>query len=115
MPREDARRRASQYSKGMRQKVGIAIALAKNATAILMDEPTSGLDPQASNEFSQLVKMLGQQQTTVLMATHDLYRAKDIATTIGIMRQGQLVESVKPGDVSHSELEAIALRNMQFQ
>ena len=113
--REDATRRASQYSKGMRQKVGIAIALAKNATAILMDEPTSGLDPQASNEFSQLVKMLGQQQTTVLMATHDLYRAKDIATTIGIMRQGQLVESVKPGDVSHSELEAIALRNMQFQ
>ena len=113
--REDARRRASQYSKGMRQKVGIAIALAKNVTAILMDEPTSGLDPQASNEFSQLVKMLGQQQTTVLMATHDLYRAKDIATNIGIMRQGQLVESVKPGDVSHSELEAIALRNMQFQ
>ena len=113
--REDARRRASQYSKGMRQKVGIAIALAKNATAILMDEPTSGLDPQASNEFSQLVKMLGEQQTTVLMATHDLYRAKDIATTIGIMRQGQLVESVKPSDVSHSELEAIALRNMQFQ
>ena len=113
--REDARRRASQYSKGMRQKVGIAIALAKNVTAILMDEPTSGLDPQASNEFSQLVKMLGQQQTTVLMATHDLYRAKAIATTIGIMRQGQLVESVKPGDVSHSELEAIALRNMQFQ
>ena len=113
--REDATRRASQYSKGMRQKVGIAIALAKNATAILMDEPTSGLDPQASNEFSQLVKMLGQQQTTVLMATHDLYRAKDIATNIGIMRQGQLVESVKPGDVSHSELEAIALRNMQFQ
>ena len=113
--REDATRRASQYSKGMRQKVGIAIALAKNATAILMDEPTSGLDPQASNEFSQLVKMLGEQQTTVLMATHDLYRAKDIATTIGIMRQGQLVESVKPGDVSHSELEAIALRNMQFQ
>ena len=58
LPREDARRRASQYSKGMRQKVGIAIALAKNETAILMDEPTSGLDPQASNEFSQLVKML---------------------------------------------------------
>ena len=46
---EDANRRASEYSKGMHQKVGIAIALAKNASAILMDEPTSGLDPQASN------------------------------------------------------------------
>ena len=41
-----------EYSKGMRQKVGVAIALAKNATALLLDEPTSGLDPKASNEFS---------------------------------------------------------------
>ena len=40
------------YSKGMRQKVGIAIALAKGAKALLLDEPTSGLDPKASNEFS---------------------------------------------------------------
>ena len=112
---EDARRRASEYSKGMRQKVGIAIALAKNATAILMDEPTSGLDPQASNELSQLVKQLGEQQTTVLMATHDLYRAKEIASNIGIMRKGRLVETVKPNEVTHAELEAIALRNMQFQ
>ena len=112
---EDAKRRASGYSKGMRQKVGIAIALAKNANAILMDEPTSGLDPQAANELSLLVKQLGEQQTTVLMATHELYRAKEVASRIGIMRQGQLVETVKPSEVSHAELEAIALRNMQFQ
>jgi ABC-2 type transport system ATP-binding protein len=112
---EDAIRRASEYSKGMRQKVGIAIALAKNATAILMDEPTSGLDPQASNELSLLVKQLGEQQTTVFMATHDLYRAKEIASHIGIMRQGRLVETIKPGDVTHSELETIALRSMQFE
>ena len=112
---EDANRRASEYSKGMRQKVGIAIALAKNASAILMDEPTSGLDPQAANELSALVKQLGQQQTTVFMATHDLYRAKEVASHIGIMRQGRLVETVKPGDVSHAELESIALRSMQFQ
>ncbi len=111
----DANRRASEYSKGMRQKVGIAIALAKNASAILMDEPTSGLDPQASNELSLLVKQLGTQQTTVLMATHDLYRAKEVASHIGIMRQGRLVETVKPGDVSHAELEMIALRSMQLQ
>ena len=112
--REDAVRRASEYSKGMRQKVGIAIALAKNATAILMDEPTSGLDPQAANELSLLVKQLGSQQTSVLMATHDLYRAKEVSSHIGIMRQGRLVETVKPSDVSHTELEAIALRSMQF-
>ena len=80
-----------------------------------MDEPTSGLDPQASNELSLLVKQLGSQQTTVLMATHDLYRAKEIASVIGIMRQGQLVETVNPSEVSHTELETIALRSMQFQ
>lgn len=112
---KDANRKASEFSKGMRQKVGIAIALAKNAKAILMDEPTSGLDPQASNEFSKLVQSLGEQQTAVLMATHDLYRAKEIATCIGIMRQGRLVETVIPDNVSHTELESIALRSMQFQ
>lgn len=111
----DADRRAVQYSKGMRQRVGIAIALAKNASAILMDEPTSGLDPQASNELSVLVEQLGQQQTTVLMATHDLYRAKQVASHIGIMRQGQLVETIRPSEVSHAELESIALRSMQSE
>jgi len=60
------------------------------------------------------VKQLGSQQTTVLMATHDLYRAKEVSSHIGIMRQGRLVETVKPSDVSHTELEAIALRSMQF-
>ena len=92
----------------MRQKVGIAIALAKNATAILMDEPTSGLDPQVSNEFSQLVKMLGEQQTTALLATHDLYRAKDIA----IMRQGQLAyRSVKQSRAERTPVRPVYLLN----
>ena len=68
----------------------------------------------AANELSLLVKQLGSQQTTVLMATHDLYRAKEVSSHIGIMRQGRLVETVKPSDVSHTELEAIALRSMQF-
>src|ERR671912_2430282 len=54
-----ADKRVGAYSKGMRQKVGIAIALAKNAKALLLDEPTSGLDPKASNEFSALLARLG--------------------------------------------------------
>jgi ABC-2 type transport system ATP-binding protein len=50
--------RVDGYSKGMRQKVGIAIALAKKAKALLLDEPTSGLDPKAANEFSVILKEL---------------------------------------------------------
>ena len=60
------------YSKGMRQKVGIAIALAKNAEVLLLDEPTSGLDPKASNEFSDLLVKLSSEGCAILMATHDL-------------------------------------------
>ena len=61
----------------MRQKVGVAIALAKQATTLLLDEPTSGLDPKASNEFSELLKQLQADGAAILMATHDLFRAKE--------------------------------------
>ena len=57
---DQARARVSTYSKGMRQKVGIAITIAKGASALLLDEPTSGLDPKASNDFSTLLADLSQ-------------------------------------------------------
>ena len=65
---------------GMRQKVGIAIALAKKAEALPLDEPTSGLDPKASNEFSTLLKKLSGSGVAALMATQDMFRAKESGT-----------------------------------
>ncbi len=59
---EAAGRPVAAYSKGMRQKVGIAIALAKNAEALLLDEPTSGLDPLAANEFARLIDNLRREE-----------------------------------------------------
>lgn len=97
------------YSKGMRQKVGIAIAIAKNAKALLLDEPTSGLDPKAANEFSQTLKELSQTGTAILMATHDIFRAREIAHRIGIMQEGNLVSTINSGDVSANELEQLYL------
>ncbi len=87
----DFDRRVSTYSKGMRQKVGIAIALAKKAKALFLDEPTSGLDPKASNDFSNLLLELRKDGVAMLMATHDIFRAKDVANRIGIMKDGRLV------------------------
>jgi ABC-2 type transport system ATP-binding protein len=81
--------RLGGYSKGMRQKVGIAIALAKKAKALLLDEPTSGLDPKAANEFSVILKELAKEGTAVLMATHDIFRAREVATRIGIGDRSQ--------------------------
>ncbi|MEP1488405.1 MAG: ABC transporter ATP-binding protein [Algibacter sp.] len=105
-------KRVSAYSKGMRQKVGIAIALAKDAKVLLLDEPTSGLDPRASNEFSTLLLTLKDKGVATLMATHDIFRAKQIATHIGIMKEGCLVESFKSEDISLKELEDLYLETI---
>ena len=105
-------KRVSAYSKGMRQKVGIAIALAKKAKVLLLDEPTSGLDPRASNEFSTLLLALKDKGVATLMATHDIFRAKQIATHIGIMKEGRLVESFKSEDISLKDLEDLYLETI---
>lgn len=104
--------RVGTYSKGMRQKVGIAIALAKQARVLLLDEPTSGLDPKASNEFSDLLKSLSADGVAILMATHDIFRAKEVGTRIGIMRAGQLVETLPTTHLTANELEAIYLQTV---
>jgi ABC-2 type transport system ATP-binding protein len=106
-------RRVSGYSKGMRQKVGIAIALAKQAKALLLDEPTSGLDPSASHEFSRLLAQLRGRGVAILMATHDLFRAKEDATRVGIMRHGQLVRELTAAEISHTDLEKLYLETMR--
>jgi len=110
----DCIRRVSGYSKGMRQKVGIAIAMAKKAKALFLDEPTSGLDPKASNDFSQLLLELKKDGVAVLMATHDIFRAKDVATRIGIMKDGSLINILDNSqDVLHAkEIEDIYLQTV---
>lgn len=104
--------RVGGYSKGMRQKVGIAIAIAKKAKALLLDEPTSGLDPKASNEFSEILRELAQNGTAVLMATHDIFRAKEVANRIGIMKEGNLVSVIDARDISANELEKLYLQTV---
>lgn len=106
-------RRVSGYSKGMRQKVGIAIALAKQAKALLLDEPTSGLDPSAAHEFSQLLRKLRERGIAILMATHDLFRAKEDASRVGIMRQGRLAHRLTAAELSHADLEQLYLETMR--
>lgn len=105
-------KRVGNYSKGMRQKVGIAIAVAKNAAVILMDEPTSGLDPKATHEFSEIVKQLSQDGRTVFMATHDIFNAVNVGTRIGIMRQGSLIHTLNAKDISANDLQKLYLETI---
>ncbi len=103
----------AQYSKGMKQKVGLAIAFAKGAKALLLDEPLSGLDPKASSEFTGRLRQFQETGCAVLMATHDIFRAKECASTIGIMRAGQLVELLDASQVDAQEIERIYLKHMR--
>jgi ABC-2 type transport system ATP-binding protein len=103
------------FSKGMRQKVGIALAIAKESKVLLLDEPTSGLDPKSSNEFVGLLSKMKDNGVAVLMATHDLFRAKQVSTHIGIMRSGVLENYSKSSDFSLKELELIYLDIMNFK
>lgn len=104
--------RLAGYSKGMRQKVGIAIAVAKKAKVLLLDEPTSGLDPKASNEFSRIIKSLAANGTAILMATHDIFRAKEVASRIGIMKEGTLQSVIDASSISANELESLYLKTV---
>ncbi len=106
-------KKVAAYSKGMRQKVGIAIALAKNASVLLLDEPASGLDPSASSELSALLKKLAANGTTVVMASHDLFRVRETADRIGILNQGKLVKELDAKSVSANDLESIYLNFMK--
>lgn len=100
-----ADRYVSGYSKGMRQKVGIAVATAKDARALLLDEPTSGLDPLAANEFAKRIESLADRGMAVLMVTHDLFLAGSCGTRVGIMQMGRLVTTLESAGIDHAGLE----------
>lgn len=85
-------KRLSGFSKGMRQKVAIALALARDVPVLLLDEPTSGLDPRAVLEFNRLLDAAREREVAVLMVTHDIVSAVDIADRIGFLGQGRIEE-----------------------
>ncbi len=102
----------ASYSKGMRQKVGIAIALSKKADAIVMDEPTSGLDPKATAEFTSICKELAADGKTIFMATHDIFNAVNVGSRIGIMKEGSLVHTVENLHITATELQQLYLETI---
>jgi ABC-2 type transport system ATP-binding protein len=105
-------KRLKSFSKGMRQKCGIAIAILKEAPAILLDEPTAGLDPQAAYEFQRLLESLRSEGKAVLMSTHDIFRAKEIADIVGIMNKGKLVMQKPARELEGENLEQLYLQHM---
>ena len=106
-------RKVKSFSKGMRQRSGIAIAIMKDAEVILLDEPTSGLDPKGGMEFLRLLDQLRSENRGILMTTHDIFRAKEIADRVGIMSAGSLVRVLEREEIEDADLAALYLEYIQ--
>jgi ABC-2 type transport system ATP-binding protein len=104
--------RVRHFSKGMRQKVGIAVAIIKDAPNVILDEPTSGLDPKSAAELMRLLSDLRSEGRTVLLSTHDLFRAREHADRVGIMKEGRLVMVRTRGELEDEDLEKLYLDYM---
>ncbi|PPG19713.1 multidrug ABC transporter ATP-binding protein [Rathayibacter sp. AY1E8] len=86
-----ARKKVGSYSLGMKQRLGIAVALLSPRDLIVLDEPTNGLDPQGTREVRALVRGLNQDGTTVLVSSHLLAEIEQLCTHAAVMRTGRLV------------------------
>ncbi|MCY3885993.1 MAG: ABC transporter ATP-binding protein [Gammaproteobacteria bacterium] len=109
------RNRIKTLSKGMCQKVGLAIALAKDARVIFLDEPWTGLDPESAMELSDQIRKMRQRGRTILVATHDIFHLSGIAGHIGILRSGVLLSLVSSSGLSAKELEQLYLDQMRLE
>lgn len=102
--------RLGGFSKGMRQKVAIAVALLRQVPVLLLDEPTSGLDPRATADFNTLVAAVRDRGTAVLMVTHDLLSAADVADRIAFLEGGRVVDDIKASGPERFDVRALHAR-----
>ncbi|WP_333659816.1 ABC transporter ATP-binding protein [Meiothermus cerbereus] len=88
---EVAQRPVSAFSRGMRQRLGLAEVLLKEPKVVILDEPTLGLDPEAAQEFLQMIRGLKAEGITVLLSSHLLHQVQAICDRVGLFHKGKLV------------------------
>jgi ABC-2 type transport system ATP-binding protein len=88
---EVAKKRVGTFSRGMRQRLGLADVLIKQPKLIIMDEPTSGMDPEASREFLEMIDSLKREGITILLASHLLHQVQVVCDRVGLFSKGEMV------------------------
>ncbi|HYB06810.1 MAG TPA: ABC transporter ATP-binding protein [Nitrososphaerales archaeon] len=96
---DDADRRVSKYSGGMKRRVSIAMALVTDPKIVLLDEPTVGMDPQARREVWDFVVELRDRGKTVLLTTHYMEEAEELCDRVGIIDHGKLIALGSPAEL----------------
>ncbi len=108
--RDDCQRRISEFSKGMRQKLALARALLHDPPVLLLDEPTSAMDPESALLVRNAIRNLRSASRAIIICTHNLAEAEELADQIAIIRQGKIIAQGTP-----QELKMKLLGPLEFE
>ncbi|MEM3649006.1 MAG: ATP-binding cassette domain-containing protein [Thermoproteota archaeon] len=108
--KDRANAKVSTFSRGMKQRLGVAQALLKDPELLIFDEPTVGIDPEGAAEFRNLVRRMNREGRTVLLSTHLLYEVGMICTHAAIIREGRLLVQGSVDELYRSVREAKGFR-----
>jgi len=96
---QDVQQKVGEYSRGMNQRLGIALALLNDPEVVILDEPTANLDPEGVLRYREIIIQLAKEEKTILICSHILSEVKAVCTTLGILSQGRLVARGSVGEV----------------
>ncbi|WP_455586318.1 ABC transporter ATP-binding protein [Bacteroides sp.] len=112
---EQLKKKTGKYSRGMRQRLGLADVLIKNPEIIILDEPTSGIDPAGVQEFITLIKQLShEEKLTVLFSSHNLDQVQKVCDNVGLFNQGKLVAQINLSELRKENRELTDIYNQYF-
>ena len=106
---ESARKKVSKYSTGMKQRVGLAMALVHRPRFIILDEPTNGLDPAGMREIRQLLRTLAENGTSVLLSSHLLNEVQQVCDRIAVLHRGRVVAQGRVDELLNRQKPAVRL------
>lgn len=106
---DSARRNVNKFSTGMKQRIGIAMALLHRPRFVILDEPTNGLDPAGMREIRQLLRSLTENGTTVLLSSHLLNEVQQVCDRIAVLNKGQVVAQGRVVDLLNAQKPAVRL------
>jgi ABC-2 type transport system ATP-binding protein len=104
--------RYKKLSKGQRQRLAIATLMIRDTENLLLDEPTAGLDPRGAADLCDLLRKLRSEGKAIIISTNDIFRAKEVADRVGIMKEGTLVMIRTREDFVQEDLEQVYLDYM---
>lgn len=110
--RTDLDKRVGTLSKGMKQKLAIGVAWLRGARNLVMDEPTSGLDPASAASFMTLLRDMRARGCAILVSSHDVFRVRDNADRIVILREGRVVARLDGAAIADCDVEKLYLQLM---